>query len=54
MKSFYTQIVVDVEVEADTIEDAEQLVYEWLISDVDGNDYVHTDCPSPIIIMEKS
>ena len=54
MKRYYSEISIQLEVEADTLEDAEQLIHNWLITDVDSDDYIRTDVTSPLIIMEMT
>ena len=52
MKTFTGNIVITVTVEADTEEDALQLLNDWAITYVDGDDYVNTDITAPIILKE--
>lgn len=52
MKQFTGNILITVTVEADTEEDALQLLNDWAITYVDGDDYVNTDITAPIILKE--
>ena len=54
MKTFTGNILITVTVEADTEEDALQLLNDWAITYVDGDDYVNTDITAPIILKETS
>lgn len=53
MKRYYLKLQADVELEADTIEDATRVVEDWITTDVDSNDYLRIDF-EPYFIKEMT